>query len=384
MPSLNTQSYSTILQNWAAAVQGACSTLLDFTVGSVLRAIAQAMTGVVLWLQGLILQLLAASRLNTSTGADVDSFVADFGLTRLPAVSATGVVTFSRFTPTNAAFIPASVTPGDGLGALVQTADGTQTFHVIANTANPIYSTLLGGYTIPANTSSGVATVQAVNGGVQGNISAGTLTVLQTGISGVDTVTNGSAFINGVDAESDAALKARFIAFISSLSKATTAAFAYAITSLQQNLQFEPIANFDFNGQADAGYITVIIDDGSGATPTATLNAVYAAIDAIRAAGIRFGVFAATKLNADVVMTIGVASAYVPATVQAAVVAAVTAAINATGLAAVLDYMRLGQAAFDVPGVTSVTGVTLNGAQADLTPTNKQTIKAHNLTVSLA
>lgn len=392
MPSLNTQSYSTILQNWAAAVQGACSTLLDFTVGSVLRALAQAMTGVVLWLQGLILQLLAATRLNTSTGADVDSFVADFGLTRLPAVSATGVVTFSRFTPTNAAFIPASITPGDGLGALVQTADGTETFTVVPDTSNPIYSALLGGYTIPANTASGAATVQDLNGGVQGNISAGTLTVLQTGLSGVDTVTNASAFTNGIDAETDTALKARFIAFMNSLSEATLGAYAYAITSLQQGLEYNLVENVDYNGTADNGMVTIIVDDGSGSIPSPLLTIIANAVNAVRAAGIRIGVFAAAKLAANVVMNIHVGAGYVGATVQAQVVAAVTAAINSTGLGntgsisagSTLDYMRLGQAAFDAsPGVTAVTGVTLNSATADLAATGKQTIKAGAITVNL-
>lgn len=392
MPSLNTQSYTTILSNWAAAVQGACSKLLDFTVGSILRAIAQAMTGVALWLQGLILQLLAAIRLATSNGADVDSFVADFGLKRLPAMQATGQATLSRYTPTNAAFIPASITPDDGLGANIQTADGTETFTVVANVANPLYSPLLGGYTIPANTASGNVTVQALKGGTQGNISAGTLTVLQTGISGVDNATNAAAFTNGIDAETDAALKARFTAFINSLSKGTVGAFEYAITSFQQGLQYQIIENKDYNGATDNGMVTVIIDDGSGSTPTPTIAGAFNFIDAIRAAGIRFNVFAATKLNATVVMTIGVAQGFVGATVQAQVQAAVTSAINNTGLGNgaagtgnTLDFMRLGQAAFDAsPGVASVTGVTLNSGTADLTATALQTIKALSVTVNLA
>lgn len=394
--ALNTQSFTTGLRNFVAAAQGACATLLDFSEGSILLAVAEATQGLMLWLQGLILQLLATTRLATSFGNDVDTFCVDFmpalpgsvsaalpnGSPRLPAVKATGPVVMARFTPTLPAFIP-----GDGVSAIIQTQDRTQSFAVVADTTQPLYSAALGGYTIPAGQASGAVTVQALVGGTGGNISAGTLTVLQTfggqGIS-VDTVTNPVAYTNGINQESDAALKARFVAFMNSLSEGTLGAFAYAITSLQQGLQYKLIENQDYNGQADNGFVTVIVDDGSGATPTATVNAVANAIISVRAAGIRSGVFAATKLTANVVTTIGVAQGYVAATVQAAVVAALTTAINGVGLGNSLDYMLLGQAIFNVPGVASVTGTTLNGGTSDLAATLKQTIKAGILTVNLA
>lgn len=396
--AVNTQSFSTITQNWAAAVQGACNTLLDFSIGSILRALNQGQAGVALWLQGLVLQLLITTRLATSSGNAVDTFTVDFmpalpgsitaalpnGSPRLPAVAATGSATFARFTPTNAAFIPASITPGDGLGANIQTADGTQTFTVVADVTQPLYSTALGGYTIPANQASGVATVQALIGGTGGNISAGTLTVLQTGISGVDTVANGAAFTNGVPQETDVALKARFVAFFNALSKATVGAFQYAITSLQQGLQYQIIENKDFNGATDNGMVTIIVDDGSGDIPAGIVSTVFAAVNAVRAAGVRIGVFAAAKVNATFVMTISVLAGFVPSVVQGQVLVAVTAAINATGLGNTLDYMRLGQAAFNVAGVATVTAVTLNGSTADLAATQLQTIKTLSGTVNLA
>src|SRR5690348_7832551 len=99
-------SFSSLVQNMAAYVQGSASQLLDLTVGSVLRAILEASASMALWLQWLVLQLLAITRLATSSGNDVDSFVNDFGLTRLPGVGATGTVTFGRFNNTPAAFIP--------------------------------------------------------------------------------------------------------------------------------------------------------------------------------------------------------------------------------------------------------------------------------------
>ena len=118
---LSLQNFSTLVQNMAAAVQGAANSLLDLTVGSVLRAILEANASLALWLQWLIVQVLQVTRLATCTGADCDSFGADFGFVRLPAITAVGAVTFGRFTPNIAAFIPVSTN--------ISTAANTQSFY---------------------------------------------------------------------------------------------------------------------------------------------------------------------------------------------------------------------------------------------------------------
>src|SRR5277367_1212082 len=95
---LSLQNFTTLVQNMAASVQSSAAQLLDLTVGSTLRAILEANASVALWMQWLILQVLQTTRASTSAGTDLDSWMADFSLTRLPAVAATGVVTFTRFT----------------------------------------------------------------------------------------------------------------------------------------------------------------------------------------------------------------------------------------------------------------------------------------------
>jgi uncharacterized phage protein gp47/JayE len=373
--ALATKTFARLVQDWAAAAQSAAATLLDFTTGSILRAVAEAQSGIALWLQALILRVLATSRLATSTGADVDSFVADFGLTRLPAVAATGIATFARFTPTNQAIVP--------VGALLQTLDGSQTFAVYADPAVTAFSALLDGYVIAANVASLDVPVRAVTAGSASNISAGTLTVLQTGISGVDTITNAAPFVGGVDAESDAALQARFIAFINSLSKGTTGAFAYAITALQQGLQHAFKENEDYAGTPDNGLVTVVVDDGSGAISGALVTLVQNVLETVRAAGVRVVTFAATILTANVTMTITTASGYDHAVVAGQVDDAVTAYINGLGLANTLAYTRLAQVAYDTsPGVTNVGSLTLNSGTADLVPTYRQTVKVGTVVVT--
>lgn len=372
-----TKTFTRMLQDWAAAAQGACATLLDFAVGAILRAISEAQGGSGLWLQSLILQLLSTTRLATSSGNAVDTFCADFmpvvpgtNSPRLPAAPASGSVTFARYTPTNTAIIPVS--------ALIQTADGTQTFEVVADTTQSAYSSLLNAYVIAASVTSCTATVQDAVGGTGGNISAGTLTVLQSGISGVDTVTNPSAFSNGVNAESDAALKARFANYLASLSKGTVPAIEYAITALNQNLQVTIVSQPLYTPN-----VLVTVDDGSGDIPGALVTAALAAATAVVAAGISISVLAATKITANVNMTITVATGYTAATVEGQVATAIEDFIDGVGLGNPVSYFALPGVALAVPGCAEVdpSTYTLNSSTGDIVPTAQQTVKSGTVSI---
>jgi uncharacterized phage protein gp47/JayE len=379
---LQTQSYSQLVQNQVAAAQAQSSSLLDFTAGSVLLSLIEANTsGVALWEQGLILQLLAVTRLATSVGSDVDSFVGDFGLTRLPAVASTGLVTFSRFTNTAQAVVLANATPADS--TQVQTADGTQTFYVTIDTSNPDYNSALGGYIITAGTTSIQVPVQANTAGAASNVAAGAISVLTTTIPYVDTVTNETTFSNGLDQETDDALKARFVAYLASLARATKTAIGYAINSVQQGLTYSLTENENYNGDTSYGYFYVVVDDGTGAPSDQLLENVNAAIDAYRACTVMFGVFAPIVVTADIEMTITVAAGYTEDVIAADVVTAIETYINALGVGVSLPYTRLMQIAYDVsPGITQVTGVTINSGTADLDATNQDVIRSGTVTVN--
>jgi len=379
--ALSTKNFTSLVQEWAAVAQTAVSVTfpaisLNFTKGSVLRAFAEAQSSVSLWLQGLTLQLLTATRLATSQNEDVDSFVNDFDMERLPGTTATGIVTFSRFVPTYQTFVP--------IGALVQTLDASQTFAVYADTNNVQYSPNAGGagvpgYIVPAAVTGIDVPVQNQIVGSAGNIQAGAIQLVQTGISGIDSVTNAAAFTNGFDEESDAAVRARFVLYINSLSKGTEGAIGYAITSVQQGLQYQIIENPPpAPGLPPA--VTVYIDDGTGALPAAVLVECQTAVNAYRAAGVSVGVFAATPLTASVTMTITTAANFQHPTVLAQVTAAIATYINGLGLGATpalgtLYYAAVSAVAMGVPGVIGVSAYTLNGATSDLVPNAGQTIK---------
>lgn len=373
--SIQTQDWVTLVRNQVTAIQGYARVLVDLTVGSILRAVVEANAAVVIWLQGLIMQVLAITRAATSSGADLDSWVADFGVSRLPATYATGLVSFSRFTATQQAVVP--------VGATVQTGDGTQQYAVTADTTNPAYSATLGGYVLAAGVSSVSVPVLAVVAGAAGNAVIGAVSTITGAISGVDTVTNASAFTNGADPETDAALRTRFIAYVASLSKATKGAVGYAITSLKQGVTYALVENQTYAGAVQMGYFYVVVDDGTGAPGSTFLATVANAIDAVRPLCSSFGVFGPVVVNAAVAMTCAVASGYDPVATKALVVTALKNYINALGLGQTLTYSRLAQIAYDAsPGVTNVTGVTLNGGVSDLVATSQQTIKWSTVAVA--
>lgn len=368
--ALNTQSFTALVQQQVAAIQAACSTVLTFLTGSLELARAQAVAGVAMWLQSLVLQFLTAARLSTASGADVDSFVADFGLLREAAVPATGSVTFARFSNTSTAYIP--------VGTQVSTADGTEQFLVIADTTQSAFNASTDTYIIPSGTTSIAATVQAVSAGSQGNVNANTVTVISAAIPGVDTVNNAAPFASGVDPESDSALKTRFSLFISGLKEGTKAAVASAIANLQLGLQYSLTENMSYGGVAQPGYFYVVVNPAT----SGDLAAAYAAIDAIRPLGVSFGVFAATPLTAGVSMAATAAPGYTHAQIAGAIQNAVADFIAAIPLGQSLYWSQLYAVAYGVQGVQEVTAMLLNGATGDLIATNQQVIVPGTVTVN--
>lgn len=375
-----TKTVATIVNDFTAAAQASSQQPLNFSIGSVFLALAQAVSGVVDWLQKLYLFALLISRLQTSSGAWVDTFAAQYmpvvagtNSPRLPAAPANGAVIFSRYADESQAVIP--------VGTLVATYNGSQVYQVYADTANSAYSATIipgGGFIIPAGQQTLTVNVQALNPGTAANVAANTITTIQSSVIGVDSVTNPAPLTTGFDQESDVALKARFQLWILSLSGGTTYAIQYAVSSLQQGLVCTIHENIDPNGATDYGSLTIYIDDGSGDPPSALVTNAQTAINGPRgrAAGVRINVLGASILDATISMTVAVAAGYNQPLVLAAVGNAVGAYVNSLGLENPLPYSMLEHVAYNAsPGVTNVTSVLLNNGTSDLTPAMGQTIK---------
>lgn len=158
--------------------------------------------------------------IDSKAGGDLDDFCALFGITRIPAQRAQGVVTFSRpndsFAATTAAIIP----------------PGTQ---VLAQTNPVVYAqTTVGGVLNPGQLSTDVP-VQAVTAGPQGNLAAGLLTTIATAVSGVTKCANSEPLTNGSAQESDEKLRARFRATVFRSLAGTQAMYTAVAQSVPQD-----------------------------------------------------------------------------------------------------------------------------------------------------
>jgi len=269
------------------------------------------------------------------------------------------------------------------VGAQVRTADGSQSFAVVADATNAAWDAANGGYDIGAGVAAVSVPVVAVVAGSAGNVQAGAITLLAGALPGVDTVANAAALTAGLDAEPDAVLRARFQNWLSSRWRATPLAVTTAVQSVQQGVQVVVLENQQPNGTAQMGHFVVVVNDGSGAPPAALLANAGAAVEAVRPAGSSFGVVGPAVTLANVQMTLSTVVGASHANAVAAVTSAIGAYIAGLGIGAVLPYARLMQLAFQASAdVLNVTGVVLNGGTADVNPGQAGVVMAGTITVS--
>lgn len=367
------QDFTTLVRNMVAAVQGGCRQLVDLAAGSALRAVLEANASLALWMQWLLLQVLGTTRAATSAGEDLDSWVADFGMSRLPASPAAGSVLFSRTTPGLAAVIPA--------GTQVRTSDGAGLFGVVADPAHPAWNG--SSYTLAAAATSVLLPVAASAAGTAGNVRPGAIALLASAIPGVDGVTNPAPLTGGLDAESDVALRARFSDFIDSRSRATPAALRHAVASVRQGLRFALSEGVDTSGEPRPGHFVVTVDDGTGAPSPALMRQVAEAVERVRPLGCSWTLRPPELLLADVELTLRLAAPATLADATGPVVSAVAEWVSRLPIGAPLPVSRVVALAFAAhPAVEHVSGVLVAGAPVDLVPPGHGLIRPGRVVVS--
>lgn len=368
MPTLPTKSQSALVSLFASGVQGRAAALADFSVGSMLRAIGESVSGVALWLQGLILKLLMTTRAATATGADLDSWMADFALSRIGATNATALVTFSRLSagPTSP-LIP--------VGATVRTLDGSVTFAVTESLSNAYYVQEASGYVMPAGVSSINVPVRAVVAGAAGNVVSGSISQITSVVAGVDLVTNAADAEGGQDSESDADFRARFVAYVKGLSKGVRDGVASAIANIGFPVEWSLVENETLQGAFSPGFFYVVADDGTGSPDPSFVTSVRNAIEAVRPLSVNCAVYAPQTTTATISMIAYVLEGYDGNVVASQIQAAVATGVNALGLGEGLSYAQIIAWAMAVAGVQNVKSVLLNGGVADVAPDPRVTIK---------
>jgi uncharacterized phage protein gp47/JayE len=338
------------------------------------QAVLQAMF---MFLQAVALQLYYFSKAATSYGPDLDSWMADYGLTREQATYADGAVQFNAGTVKTSNILIAP-------GVVVQTLNTLIQYQVIADTTNTAWNSTKNAYILPAGSLSINVTMQALTAGSVSNVQAGQLNQLATSVPGIAFVTNLAVIENGDDGETDPEFRARFKLEISApAATGSLTAVLAAVADVQQGLNVSLVENTTYNGAPVD--LLVVIDDGSGATPSGTLNAVAAAIAPIRGAGINVVVVAATALLTTAALNIRIATGAQTQTVSANVVNAILDYINSLAIGAEMylsDLTTVAKAADSNVISIQPGSALLQGNSADLTCSTTQVIRSNNTLIN--
>lgn len=364
--TLPTKTIAEFTSDMAATFAAQTGYTGTFTSGDVLLAWWQSVSVQLDYLQAQVQVVLALARAQTSSGPDLDTWMAQFNFFRLPATFATGQQQFSNA-------VASGTQVNIPVGTIVQTVGAGIQYQLVADDLQASYSAAANAYILPAGQTSVIGTVQALVGGSGSNVLANTLVQFGTNAPGVSTTTNPEPITNGVDAESDADFRSRFILYLATLAKATRSAILAAAQSVQQGLLINLLENEQPDGTPLLGSFTVIADDGSGAPPLSLLNSIYAAVDAVRAFSVQPFVTGPSQVIATISLTVRIVTGATAATVITAVQNAVAAAVNELAPGDTLYVSTVWQAAVSVASVAAVGPViTINGAQADLIPTPEQ------------
>lgn len=391
--TLPVMTFDQIVTAQATAMQANCPVALNLTPNpdgsssSVILALIRANAANAIWLQALSTALLATTRLSSSSGIDVDTFINDFGFSRLMGNAAGGSLTFSRFTTTIAGLVQ--------VGTIVATANNLQ-FIVLLDTSNPAYDPTQNGYVIPINTSSVTVTALCTQVGIIGNVTNGAINTIVNFalVSYVDSVTNASAFTGGVDTWSDTTTKQEFILYINSLSRATLQAIQYAVSSTPSPdgtvvKRYNVVENKNESGATQLGYFYVVIDNGLNSTAsTALINAVTARVELYRGLTIQFNVDAATFIPITIVVWVKLIAQ--PTETQTQITANINAALTAYGFSLGFNtpflYSKITETVYNadanIASIPSTNPPTLNSGTTDIAGTNLAVFATPTVTVN--
>lgn len=311
------KDFASIAASMINHMRAATQRLTDFSIGSVARTLVEApAVEIDQAYQQFFLGLKEAIPVATYQSFDFE---------RLPAKAASGVLRFVPVAGATTFVIPR--------GTAVRAPDGTVSFVTQTDV------TVLAGLTYVD-----VFAVASVAGSV-GNCDAGALTEILGSLPQVASVSNVVAVTNGRDIETDDERKTRFQAYVSTLSRGTTAAIEYgsklafltdssgAISEAVAYVQVDEPWTRDTN--QPISLVNVYVHNGVGSTSPdlvarveEVLHGYYdaegVAVAGWKAAGVKVLVAAASEIPVNVAASVTLAPGYVFSTVQPLVAQAIT------------------------------------------------------------
>ncbi len=239
---------------------------------------------------------------------------------------------------------------------------------IVGTPSGLLYTTTAAGAILSGATDSAAIAITANEASNSYDAQANTITVLNSSIAAVSTVTNNIATSGGLDKETNSSYFARFTNFILGLQGNnrfgifTAAVSVSTIQSAFAEDHFPPIDNL-WN-------FTVYVDDGSGSVPSAKLDEIYLEIygndtadfQGWASAGINFRVLSAGLIPVNIVYTVEIDPVDGDAgLIELQVNAAITNHINSTWVGFDIINTELIRIIKGIENVVDIPVLTLNG-----------------------
>ena len=236
--------------------------LTNFNVGSVIRTISEVYGEVAAELYAYAADMLKQGYIDTATGMWLDRKAKEYGITRMPAITAQRSFTISRkIAKTTNVIIPAAsliATKADRLGNIYR------------------FVTVAEAILVSGTTSVSVLAV-AEKPGKAYNIDASTPVSFTTFVAGVDALAVGEIAVTGTDKETDAALRSRLLTAFATLATGATAAticgWALAVSGVKS-------AWVEATQPRGEGTVDLYITEDNGVTDATPSDALIAAVQA--------------------------------------------------------------------------------------------------------
>jgi len=345
---LTDQTYETILQRMLDTLPSDLDKSEGSFIWDALSPAAIELALAAIWAQ----EVLRRGFAGTTFGAYLDLRCEEHGITRRPAVKATGQVTFTG-------------TPGTVIPA------GTQVSTVGSEAAPAIFFVTKSDATIGAG---GTVTVdiEAVEAGASGNVAAGTITMLAQPVAGVTAVTNAAATSGGTDTEDDESLLARLLAKVrnpgTSGNKADYINWALEVSGVS-GVQVIPL----WNGPGTVKVVLLGTDKKPASADVVQAVQNYIAPtsgtgEGKAPIGASVTVVAATPVNINVSATVVLTGTKTLEEVQAAFEKALDDYLASIAFASdpTVRYVKIGSLLLDMEGVQDYSNLLVNNGTANV------------------
>lgn len=267
----------------------------------------------------------------TATGERLDLHAQQRGLKREGNTSSHGTLTFSRTS---------------ARGYSVEIPAGT-----ICSTAgiDPVKVITLESGTISDSGTSVTVSAKSVDKGSVANLSANSVTVFVTAIAGVDSVTNGDAFIGACDAEDDEVLRKRLMESYENLSTGSNCEFYKQIALKHDGIK--SASAFPMNrGEGTVDIFVASI----GSVPNSDIIAeVQADVDNLKGVNVDAKVLPAVTTTVNIAANISIHSNYSSSDVIENCKTAIRNYFNSLNVGDDVLSVAIGNAIFNVDGVVN-------------------------------